>query len=153
VGERLAASGKEEPWSQQNVTNLHITAFQCKAESYIYCGVPTKLRQYTWNSKGRNTLSRNQCYSFVKRKTISHLYEGAVPHLTSTSYIRSLVSTLKCRYAEVCPNPATARVVSFLLCGLVTYSVNNLHCQSAGHWDKRAIPTNINGRRLCVSMN
>jgi hypothetical protein len=53
---------------------------------------------------------------------------------------------------EVCPYPATARVDSFLLCGLVTYSSNNLHWKSADHWDKRAIATNTYGRRLCVSI-
>jgi hypothetical protein len=90
VGENLAANGKEESWSQQNVTNLYITAFQLKAEDYIYCGVLTRLREFTWNNKGQNTQSRIRCFSLVKGKTISHFVK-VLYHIWCL--LRTLVST------------------------------------------------------------
>jgi len=79
VGEISAADGEKEPWSQQ-VMNVHITAFQWKTESYIYCGVLTKLRECTWNSRGQNTQLRIQPYSLEKGKR-SAIFMKALYHI------------------------------------------------------------------------
>jgi hypothetical protein len=98
---------------------------------------PTLAFWQSWGStlgivKGKTLRSRIQCYSLTTGKTISHIYEGAVPYLMPTSYIRHLLSISKCRYVEMCPDSATAPIDTFFtvwMSNLLTISniAKNLH--------------------------